>query len=270
MMEEAIGIFDSGVGGLTVVREIMRQLPGENVIYFGDTARVPYGGKSKSTIIRFSEQNIRFLQSKKVKAIVIACNTASALALDEIKGNYDMPIIGVVEPGAKAAAKIATTKNLGIIGTSATIKSGVYNRYLRGLRPDITVVTKACPLFTPLVEEGLMEDRVTDDIANRYLSELKDYNIDSLILGCTHYPLLRNAIARCVGEDVNLINPAYETTRCLKKLLTNKNIANTSNAVADVKYYVSDATENFITVANRILPYTVDETNVTSINIEEY
>ena len=158
MTEAPIGVFDSGVGGLTVMREIMRQLPGENAVYFGDTARVPYGSKSKKTVLKYSRQIVRFLQTKQVKAIVVACNTASALALDEIRQEIDIPVIGVVEPGAKMAAEMTKTGSIGIIGTESTIKSGIYNDYLREIDPDITVVSKACPLFVPLVEEGLWED----------------------------------------------------------------------------------------------------------------
>lgn len=269
-MNAPIGMFDSGVGGLTVMREIIRQLPNEDVIYFGDTARVPYGSKSKSIIIRYSEQIIRFLQTQNVKAIVVACNTASALALDEIKDRYDIPIIGVVEPGAKAAAQATKTNHIGIIGTASTIKSGIYSKYLRTFNQDITVVGKACPLFVPLVEEGLIEDRVTDDIASRYLSELKDYEIDTLVMGCTHYPLIRNTIERCIGDKVKLVNPAYETTKSLKTLLSDTNLLSAGSKPAQYKYFVSDSIDKFIAFADTVLPCTVDETNVSSINIENY
>ena len=158
-MNNPIGVFDSGVGGLTVAREIMRQLPGEDLVYFGDTARVPYGSKSKNTVLKYSRQIVRFLRTKDVKAIVVACNTASALALDDIAAEIDIPIIGVVKPGAKMAVETTKTGNVGVIGTESTIKSGIYNDYIRELNPDITVVSKACPLFVPLVEEGLIEDR---------------------------------------------------------------------------------------------------------------
>ena len=162
-MNAPIGVFDSGVGGLTVVKEIMRQLPAESLVYFGDTARVPYGSKSQKTVCKYSKQIVRFLQTKQVKAIVVACNTASALALDEIRADIDIPIIGVVEPGAIMAANTTRTNNIGIIGTESTIKSGVYSKYLHKINPEITVVSKACPLFVPLVEEGLWEDRVSRD-----------------------------------------------------------------------------------------------------------
>lgn len=266
--QSPIGVFDSGVGGLTVVKEIMRQLPGENMVYFGDTARVPYGSKSKETVLKYSRQIVKFLQTKEVKAIVVACNTASALALDEIKQEINIPIIGVVEPGAKMAAESTKTNNIGIIGTQSTIRSGIYTKYLRKMNPDITVVTRACPLFVPLVEEGLLEDRITDDVIARYLHELKEYGIDSLILGCTHYPLIRNAIGRYMGADVNLVNPAYETAKSLKVMLAEKQLLNQSGEQAHYEYYVSDGVDKFRTFAATVLPCDVEHTMV--VDIESY
>lgn len=264
----AIGVFDSGVGGLTVVREIMRQLPNENVVYFGDTARVPYGSKSKQTVLKYSRQIIRFLMTKDVKAIVVACNTASALALPELQNEISIPIIGVVRPGAKMAVSLTETKNIGIIGTEATVKSGIYSRYIRELAKDVTVVSKACPLFVPLVEEGLLEDRITDDMAERYLSELKAYNVDSLVLGCTHYPLITNAIKRYMGPEVRLVNPAYETAKELKYMLAEEGMLNPDNPAASYEYYASDGADKFITFADRVLPMHVEKANV--IDIESY
>ncbi|MDD4371654.1 MAG: glutamate racemase [Anaerostipes sp.] len=267
-MNAPIGVFDSGVGGLTVAREIMRQLPEENLVYFGDTARVPYGTKSKETVIRYSKQIIRFLLSKGVKAIVIACNTASAVCLPELEALYNIPIIGVVEPGANSAAKATKNKNIGIIGTNGTVKSGVYTKLLRKKDPEITVVTKACPLFVPLVEEGLIDDRITEDVTQRYLSELKGYDIDALVLGCTHYPLLMNPIGHYMGEKVTLVNPAYETAKTLKATLNESNIANTEGNGGNHEYYVSDMVEQFLTFADRVLPCHVDKVNY--IEIEKY
>ena len=267
-MEAPIGVFDSGIGGLTVMREIMRQLPGENIIYFGDTARVPYGSKSAETVIRYSRQIVHFLQTKGVKAIVIACNTASAVALEVLKKELPLPVIGVVEPGARAAARASVTKNVGVIATKATVKSGVYTRFLRELDPQITVVSKACPLFVPLVEEGLTEDRITDDVVQRYLHEFKDYDIDSLILGCTHYPLLRNAIGRYMGEKVKLVNPAYETAKSLKQMLEEKDLMNAQVDKGRYSFYVSDGEENFLSFANQVL--SCDVRMVSMVNIESY
>ena len=199
--EAPIGVFDSGVGGLTVAREIMRNLPSEKIVYFGDTARVPYGSKSKETIIRYSRQIIRFLQQQQVKAIVVACNTASAFALDAVRDEFDIPIIGVIEPGAKVAAAQTRNKRVGIIGTVGTVGSGIHAEYLKHLDPEITVFGKACPLFVPLVEEGWLHDPVTDEVAARYLKELQDKQVDTLILGCTHYPLLRSTIRKIMGDE---------------------------------------------------------------------
>ena len=221
-----IGVFDSGVGGLTVAREIMRQIPNERIVYFGDTARVPYGSKSKDNIIKFSRQIIRFLQTENVKAIVIACNTASALALDEMQQEFDLPILGVVKPGAKVAVETTANKRIGLIGTEANIRSGVYTRYIKSLDDEAKVFEKACPLFVPLVEEGWLHDDITLQVASRYLEELKEKDIDTLIMGCTHYPLIRSTIRKVMGDKVNLVNPAYETAIELKNLLERDNLAN--------------------------------------------
>lgn len=266
-----IGVFDSGVGGLTVAREIMRQIPNERIVYFGDTARLPYGSKSKDNIIKYSRQIIRFLQTENVKAIVVACNTASALALDEMQQEFDLPIIGVVKPGAKVAAETTKNKRIGLIGTDSNIRSGVYTKYIKSLRPDVCVFEKACPLFVPLVEEGWLHDSITEQVAERYLSELKEKEIDTLIMGCTHYPLIRSTLGKIMGDNVNLVNPAYETAIELKSLLNRDNLAN--RCVIDspssmYRFYVSDAEEKFKEFANSILPF--DITMTKQINIEQY
>ena len=266
-----IGVFDSGVGGLTVAREIMRNLPNEHIVYFGDTARVPYGSKSKDTIIRYCRQIIRFLQTQNVKAIVIACNTASALALDTVEKEFDIPIIGVIKSGARTAAATTVNKKVGVIGTESTINSQMYNQFLGELDPEITVFGKACPLFCPLVEEGWLKDPVTEEVARRYLRELLEEGIDSLILGCNLYPLLRSLLRGIVGDQVNLVNPAYETAKELESLLQERGIAN-QGTKAPVKepyrFYVSDLADKFKHFANSILPYDIETT--IKINIEEY
>lgn len=267
-MNAPIGVFDSGIGGLTVAREIMRQLPEESMIYFGDTARVPYGTKSKDTILRYSRQIVNFLLSKGVKAVVIACNTASALALSELQKDYIIPIIGMVQPGAVAAMKATKNKNIGIIGTNATIKSGQYGTYLRKLDPKVTVVTKACPMFVPLVEEGLIDDRITEDMVSRYLREFRQYHIDSLILGCTHYPLLINPIQNFMGDQVVLVNPAYEVAKSLKQMLGEQDITAEEEHIAKYEYYVSDMADQFMTFADRVLPCRVDRVQL--VEIERY
>ena len=226
-----IGVFDSGVGGLTVAREISRQLPYENIVYFGDTARVPYGSKSQNTIIRFSEQIIRFLRTKQVKAIVIACNTASALALDAVKDEFDLPIIGVVIPGARAAVEATTNGKVGVVGTEATVQSGMYTKVIQGMNPKIEVIEKACPLFVPLVEEGFKEHIVTREIIEYYLESMRNTDIDAMILGCTHYPLLRSKIREYMGDKIQIVNPAYETAMDLKRLLEEKEIEKMQNNI---------------------------------------
>ena len=266
-----IGVFDSGVGGLTVAREIMRQMPNEKIIYFGDTARVPYGSKSKETVTRFSRQIVRFLQSFQVKTIVVACNTASAYALDELEQETDIPVLGVVKPGAKTAAEVTKNGRIGVIATEATIGSQMYTKYIKELNKQVTIYGKACPLFVPLVEEGLWQDPVTDEIAKRYLTELIDIDIDTLILGCTHYPLIRSTLGRIMGEKVTLVNPAYETAMELKALLEEKNLLNdTPPKLGENQYqfYVSDGAEKFKTFANSIIKYGI--LSAKTINIEEY
>lgn len=271
MKEAPIGVFDSGVGGLTVAREIMRQIPNEKVVYFGDTARVPYGSKSQDVVTRYSKQIVRFLRTQDVKAIVIACNTASAMALPAIEKEIDIPIIGVIRPGAKVASEATKNGKIGVIATDATIGSNIYTEYIQEINPTAQVIGKACPLFCPLIEEGLLEDPVTDEIAKRYLSELIDIDIDTLILGCTHYPLIRSTIGRIMGDKVTLVNPAYETARSLKELLETENLLNESDTgLGNNKYrfFVSDGAKKFQTFANSILKYGILSAKV--VNIEEY
>ena len=256
-----IGVFDSGVGGLTVAREIMRQLPNESIVYFGDTARVPYGSKSETTIIRYSRQIIRFLLTKEVKAIVIACNTASALALDAVRKEFKIPIIGVVAPGARAAREETINKKIGVIGTEATVKSEIYKKLIQAEDPQISVSGRACPLFVPLVEEGFAKHKITREVIDIYLSDMRESDIDTLILGCTHYPLLRSTI------------PAYETAMDLKRILEEEEMlrdtpVNDQEEHGEYSFYVSDAADKFKQFANSILPYDIETTK--QINIEEY
>lgn len=266
-----IGVFDSGVGGLTVVREIMRQIPNEKIIYFGDTARLPYGSKSKETVTRFSKQIVRFLNTFQVKTIVVACNTASAYALDELEQENDIPMIGVVKPGAKVASEVTRNGRIGVIATEATIGSRLYNQYITELNKNVTIYGKACPLFVPLVEEGLWVDPVTDEIARRYLTELIDLDIDTLILGCTHYPLIRSTVGKIMGENVTLVNPAYETARELKEMLAQKGLlGDHAPALGENQYqfYVSDIADKFKNFANSIIKYGI--LSAKTIYIEEY
>lgn len=266
-----VGVFDSGLGGLTVVREIIRQLPEQQIVYFGDTARVPYGSKSQSTVIHYTNQILRFLYTREVKAIVVACNTASAYALEEVRDSVPMPIIGVVKPGARVAAHATVNGRIGVIGTEATVQSGLYTRYIQELSPGAQVFSKACPLFVPLVEEGMWKDSVTTEIASRYLSVLKEAEIDTLILGCTHYPLIRSTIREVMGERVNLVNPAYETAVELRRTLERYDLMPDRSHPAEIgehSFFVSDDPEHFRRFASDVLKTEIRLPE--KIAIEEY
>ncbi|MBQ8821826.1 MAG: glutamate racemase, partial [Lachnospiraceae bacterium] len=247
------------------------QIPNEKIIYFGDTARTPYGSKSKETVTRFSRQIVRFLQTHDVKAIVVACNTASAYALEELEKEIDIPIIGVVKPGTKAALSATKNGKIGVIATAATIGSQIYTKYIKENAEDDIVYGKACPLFVPLIEEGLWEDPVTDEIARRYLTELIDLDIDTLILGCTHYPLIRKALGRIMGPEVTLVNPAYETAIELKELLGEQGLLNDKAPTLgenQYRFYVSDMADKFKVFANSIIKYGI--LSAKTVNIEDY
>ena len=218
-MNRPLGIFDSGIGGLTVLREMRREVPNENIVYFGDTAHVPYGTKSKETITKFSMENVRFLQGFDVKIVVVACNTASSLSLEALKNHFSMPILGVIEPGAKQALKTTRNGRIGVIGTKATIGSGAYETCLKALDPKLKVYSQACPLFVPFVEEGWLDGKVVEKVAKIYLEPIKKFGVDSLILGCTHYPLLTKVIQKILGKKVRLVNSAEETATEATKLL---------------------------------------------------
>ena len=248
-----IGVFDSGIGGTTVVKELMASLPNERIIYFGDTARVPYGNKSAGTVIMYSRQIVQFLLEKKVKAIVIACNTASALALEALKSELKIPVIGVVKPGAKAAAEVTKCNRIGVIATRATINSGVYEDFLHKTDPKIQVFTKACPLFVPLVEEGWISDDITRQVIHRYIDELIEKGIDALVLGCTHYPLLANEIQNVVGDRIKLVNPAFECAREFRYLLEENDLLSVEENELEHEFYVSDGPKAFAELADSFL-----------------
>ena len=214
-----IGVFDSGVGGLTVVHELFRQCPDESVVYFGDTARVPYGTKSAKSVQRFAKQDAAFLLQHDVKIIVVACHTASATALDVLKQQFRLPILGVTEPGVEAALQKSANGRIGVIGTRGTIHSRAYNRYLQNRRPGAHIVTQPCPLFVPLAEEGWLDTEVTRQVAEIYLSPMTEAGVDTLILGCTHYPLLKGIIGQVMGNRVTLVDSAEETVKVVRRLL---------------------------------------------------
>jgi glutamate racemase len=248
-----IGVFDSGIGGLTVVREILKRLPNENLIYLGDTARVPYGTKSSRTVIAYSESNARFLISKDIKLLVVACNTASAVALPGLRWDFEIPIIGVIEPGGRKAARITKTGKVGVIGTPSTIKSGAYKKVIENIAPEIKVYSKACPLFVPLAEEGWTDGEIAELTAKKYLESLKESGIDVLILGCTHYPLLKSTIQKIIGDGVTLVDSAEETALEIERILKENNISNEISISAQKEFYLTDVSETFISVAGRFL-----------------
>ncbi len=250
-----IGVFDSGVGGLTVVKQLMKVLPHENIVYFGDTARVPYGSKSKETVTKYSLQDVRFLQSKNVKAIIVACNTASSNSLTEMRNTFDIPIFGVVEPGVKAALKATKNKKIGIIGTAATVRSKAYETMICNADKDIQVFTKSCPLFVPLAEEGWTDNEVAKLTAKQYLAELIEKEIDALVLGCTHYPLLKRCIGTTVGESIKLVDPAKVTAKMMNFFLTEHCMKNTSQTEGQRQFYLSDTTATFGFICQKALKH---------------
>lgn len=252
-MNRPIGVFDSGVGGLTVVKELKRLLPNENIIYFGDTARVPYGIKSKETIIKFSLENILFLLKQDVKTIVIACNTSSSIALSLLKRHFKIPIIGVIGPGAKEAIYATRNKRIGIIATKATINSHAYEREIKRINPNIKVFNQACPLLVPLTEEGWAHQKETYDIAGFYLKPLRKAKIDTLILGCTHYPLLKDVFKRILGSSVRLIDSARQVAYETKEILANEGLLNSKKSQTRYIFYVSDELQQFKKVAKNFL-----------------
>jgi len=249
-----IGVFDSGLGGLTVLNEIMALLPDENTIYLGDTARVPYGIRSPEVIIRWSFESAMFLLSREIKVLVIACNTASATSLDLLRQRMPVPVLGVIEPGAKAAIRATRTGRIGVIGTETTIKSNAYADVINSLNPDLKVFSLPCPLFVPLVEEGWVDNEVARLTAEKYLKALVKEKIDTLVLGCTHYPLLRETIAQVMGGGVSLIDSARETSLELKKLLEEKALLNEPSSIdASREFFVTDSPAKFKALGSRFL-----------------
>ena len=266
MDNRAIGVFDSGLGGLTVIREMENYMPEENAVYFGDTARVPYGSKSRQKIIEFSHQDMRFLLGHDVKAVIIACGTASSNALEEMRASYDIPIIGVVEPGARAALNATRNGRVGVLGTAATIRSGAFKRLLLASEPSLKVTSQACPLFVPLVEEGWFRDDVTREVIRRYIEPLKENKVDTVILGCTHYPLLRPLIQEEMGDSVTLINVSEAATLEMKNFLA-KHDMSADREKGTYGFYASDSIDQFRDFCRQILDLT--ELSVSKVAIEK-
>ena len=248
-----IGVFDSGIGGLTVAKEIFNLLPNESVIYFGDTARVPYGPKSPDTVLHYSREAAAFLMSKDIKMLVVACNTATAHAAEELSRELPVPVIGVVEPGARTAARSTKSGRIGVIGTAGTIASGAYDLAVRRLVADARVYAQPCPLFVPLIEEGWQEHEATKLVARDYLKPLHEQDVDVLILGCTHYPLLRDVISETLGPSVSLVDSAHETAQEVKAVLAEKGILRTDSSPPLHAFYASDSPMRFREVGRRFL-----------------
>jgi glutamate racemase len=253
MNRSPIGIFDSGIGGLTVARAIFEQLPGESTVYFGDTARVPYGPKSPETVRRYSLEILRWLMDQRVKAVVIACNTSTAHALETLQAESPVPVIGVIEPGAAAAASVGGERPIGVIGTAGTIASNAYAKAIRRARPEAKVEQRACPLFVPLVEEGWFDHPAADLIAREYLAPLTAAGVGALVLGCTHYPLLKPLLQRVMGSGVRLIDSGQETARVVASALRERGLEAPDGAPAAHRFAVSDDEARFRQVGARFI-----------------
>lgn len=253
MNAKPIGVFDSGIGGLTVVRALAARLPNENIVYFGDTARVPYGPKSPVVVREYAMQDVDFLVSKEVKMVVIACNTVSAVAIDVVQKRARVPVVAVILPGARCAVQATKKKRVGVIGTIATINSGAYTNAIRQIDPEIRVVAQACPLFVPLAEEGWIDHKVTALVAKEYLFPLTLEKIDTLILGCTHYPVIRGAIAAAVDPRVTLIDSGEAVAADVERVLGEKNLRNPSKLKPNLEFFVSDLPARFTEVGERFL-----------------
>ena len=260
MDQRPIGVFDSGLGGLTALKELRRILPEEDLIYFGDTGRVPYGTKGRETILRYARQDVAFLRTFDPKAIVVACGTVSANALTELTAENDLPIFGVVEAAAQAAVEATQTKKVGLIGTSASIRSGAYEREIAGLDPSVEVIARACPLFVPLVENGRFRpgDRVAELVVEEYLAPIRAAGVDALVLGCTHYPLLARTIGEFMGHDVNLIDTGAVCAGRAARALGEKDLL-ARREKGSCRYFVSDSTQDFAHLASIFLGETVED-----------
>jgi glutamate racemase len=265
--QKPIGVFDSGIGGLTVVKRLASTLPNENIIYFGDTARVPYGSKSNSTVIEYSIQNTRFLLQKNVKAVIVACNTASSIAIPDLKKMFDIPIIGMIEPGSKMALQKSSNKMIGVIGTRATIANLAYSSEIKKMNDKAQVFEKPCPLFVPLAEEGWIKHRATFEIAEEYLSELRESGIDTLVMGCTHYPILSEVIQKVIGSEVTLIDSGVASSELIKQELEKLNLLSVSDSTGSQEYYVSDIPAKFKEVAELFLGREIDHVHKVDLEV---
>lgn len=262
MSNKPIGLFDSGIGGLTVARQIMKLLPKENIVYFGDTARVPYGSQSPEAIMQYTHEAANFLLSQDVKLIVLACNTVTAICLEKLSSTLPVPVIGVIEPGARGAVKATKNNLVGVIGTERTVQSRAYDKAICALNDQITVHAKACPLFVPLVEEGWLENEAAYYTAKIYLEPLKEQGIDALVLGCTHFPHLKTVIGKVMGEGVELVDPAEETAKEVFQILSEKNLLRQEETPATYRYFVSSNPEKFARVGEKLLERPIEPISV--------
>ncbi|PYI62019.1 MAG: glutamate racemase [Verrucomicrobia bacterium] len=260
-----IGVFDSGIGGLTVVKALRELLPNEDIFYLGDTARVPYGGKSATTVERYSLEMADMLLEENVKLVVTACNSASAVALGRLEQTLSVPVIGVIKPGAQAAVAATRSQHVGVIGTRATIKSGAYERELRALNPDINVTARACPLLVPLIEEGWLDDGLTDHVIARYLGPLTQEGVDTLVLGCTHYPLLADAIGRFLAGKAKLVDSAHTCAKAVEQLLDRHSLRAPRGGAASLQVALTDAPDTFLAVARRALQLEIGEVQLREV-----
>ncbi len=266
MSERAVGVFDSGVGGLTVLRELRRQIPAEDLVYLGDTARVPYGTKSAPTVRRYADEAGRFLMGQRVKLIVVACNTASAVALEQMTENFQVPVIGVIMPGARRALEVTRSGRIGVIGTEGTVRSRAYERAILSGNPEVSVLAAACPLFVPLAEEGWADHEIARIAAQEYLAPLLEQQIDTLVLGCTHYPLLKRTLQKTVGDGVILIDSAEETAKTVADQLERQGLSRRLASSVAPRYFVTDIPDRFKRVGGAFLGDPLD--NVTTISLD--
>lgn len=257
--DRPIGVFDSGIGGLTVVKALRDVLPNEQIIYLGDTARVPYGSRSPSTVERYSLEIANMLIERDAKLVVVACNTVSSVALPQLEQNLPVDVVGVIRPGAEAAIHESRSRHIGVIGTRATIRSGAYERTLKSIDPSAQVTSRACPLLVPLIEEGLLRDDVTDQMIARYLEPMLAEGIDTLVLGCTHYPLLANAIRQQLGESVRLVDSARNCALAVKRLLSEQSLGAAADATGGLQVALTDRPDNFLRVAREALQLDIGE-----------
>jgi glutamate racemase len=260
-----LGVFDSGIGGLTVAAALRDVVPSENIFYLGDTARVPYGGKSQQTIERYAIEITGLLLAERAKIIVVACNTASALAIPKLEELLKVPVIGVIEPGARAAAAATRKGHVGVIGTRATVYSKAYELAIHAIDPEIRVTTEACPMLVPLIEEGWLDDTITDQVIRRYLEKMVRAEVDTLVLGCTHYPLLKEAIQRFVGPEITLVDSAHNCAAAVKKLLAKEDLAADEEQLGKLEVALTDRSDGFLRVAEQALGLQVGDVRLRTV-----